>query len=115
MTYGNSTGIVAMMIAHNVYFRLNDNRPAVVQAMIADCHKYRSALPGIVFYAAGTPSDADRSLSDSDYDVSLHVVFQDRAAMETYMTVPKHVEFMAKYEPQWKDVLVFDSCVSRGA
>lgn len=104
-----------MLIAHNVYFRLNDNSSAAVEAMIADCHKYLSALPGIVFYAAGTPCDANRSLSDPDYDVSLHVVFQDRAAMDAYMNLPKHVEFMEKYEANWKDVLVFDSSVSSGA
>ncbi len=104
-----------MMIAHNVYFRLNDNSGAAVQAMIADCHKYLSALPGIVFYAAGTPLDADSPTSDSDYDVALHVVFQDRPAMDAYMTAPRHVEFMGKYEANWKDVLVFDSSVSRGA
>ena len=56
-----SEGSHAMMIAHNVYFTLHDNSPAAVQAMIDDCHRYLAHLPGIVFYAAGTPLDADRS------------------------------------------------------
>ena len=104
-----------MMIGHNVFFRLNDNSPQAVEAMIADCHIYLAALPGIVFYGAGTPLDEESSSSDSDYDVALHVIFADRAAMEAYMTAPKHVEFMEKYEATWKDVLVFDSAVSSGA
>ena len=29
------------MIAHNVYFTLHDNSPAVVRAMIEDCHRHR--------------------------------------------------------------------------
>ena len=101
-----------MMIAHNVYFTLHDNSPAAVQAMIEDCHRYLASLPGIVFYAAGTCSDVERSSSDRDYDAALHVVFQDRAALDAYLTAPKHVEFMDKHGDNWKDVRVFDSCVS---
>ena len=70
----------AAMIAHNVYFTLHDNSSAAVQAMIDDCHRYLAPMPGIVFYAAGTPLDADSASSDRGYDVALHVVFQDRAA-----------------------------------
>jgi quinol monooxygenase YgiN len=101
-----------MMIAHNVYFTLHDRRPAAVQAMIEDCHRDLARLPGIVFYAAGTCADADRSSSEADFDVALHVVFQDRAALDAYMIAPKHVAFMEKYEANWKDVCAFDSCVS---
>ena len=101
-----------MMIAHNVYFTLHDNSAAAVQAMVDDCHAYLAHLPGIVFYAAGTCSDVDRSASDRAYDVALHVVFQDRASLDAYMEAPKHVAFMDKHGDNWKDVRVFDSCVS---
>ena len=100
------------MIAHNVYFTLHDNSPAAVRAMIDDCHRYLADLPGIVFYAAGTPLDADPSSSDRGYDVALHVVFQDRAAMDAYMTAPQHVELIEKHESNWKDVQALDSRVS---
>ena len=100
------------MIAHNVYFTLHDNSAAAVRAMIEDCHRYLAHLPGIVFYAAGTCSDADRSSADREFDVALHVVFQDRAAFDAYMTAPKHVEFIEKYQANWKDVRALDSCVS---
>jgi hypothetical protein len=103
------------MIAHNVYFTLHDNRPAAVKTMVEDCHAYLAHLPGIIFYAAGTCSDVERSSSDSDYDVALHVVFPDRAALDAYMTAPKHVEFMDKHGDNWKEVRVFDSCVNAGA
>ena len=100
------------MIAHNVYFTLHDNRPAAVQAMIEDCHRYLALMPGIVFYAAGTPLDADPSASGRGYDVALHVVFQDQAALDVYMTAPQHVELIEKHQSNWKDVQAFDSCVS---
>jgi len=100
------------MIAHNVYFILNDNSDATIQAMVEDCHRYLAHLPGVVFYAAGTCSDVERSVSDREYDVALHVVVKDRASLDAYMTAPKHVEFMNKHGGNWKDIRVFDSCVS---
>jgi hypothetical protein len=100
------------MIAHNVYFTLNDSSPAAIKAMIDDCHRYLASLPGIVFYAAGTCSDVARSSSDRDYDVALHVVFKDRAALDAYITAPKHIELMDKQGDNWKVVRAFDSCVS---
>ena len=100
------------MIAHSVYFTLNDSSPAAVRAMVEDSHHCLSPLPGIVFYAAGTCSDVDRSASDTDYDVALHVVFEDRAALDAYMTAPKHIEFIEKHQSNWKNLRVFDSCVS---
>lgn len=100
-----------MMLAHNVFFSLHDNSPAAVQAMVDDCHVYLAKLPGIVFYAAGTPSDVARSSSDRDYDVALQVVFQDRAALDAYMMSPRHVEFMEKHGDNWKNVRVFDANV----
>ena len=96
------------MIAHNIYFTLHDNSPAAVQAMLDDCRRYLAHLPGIVFYAAGTPLDDDHR----GYDVALHVVFQDRAALDAYMTAPQHVELIEKHESNWKDVQALDSCVS---
>jgi hypothetical protein len=103
------------MIAHNVFFVLNDNNAAAIQAMVSDCHGYLSRLPGIVFYAAGTCSDVKRSSSDRDYDVALHVVFHDRPALDAYLTSTKHVEFMKKYGENWKKVRVFDSVVTTGS
>jgi hypothetical protein len=100
------------MIAHNVYFTLHDNRPAAVRALIDDCHRYLAPMPGIVFYAVGTPLDADPSSTDRGFDVALHVVFQDRAALDAYMSDPAHVELIAKHESNWKDIQGFDSSVS---
>ena len=104
--------MTSTMIAHNVYFTLHENSPAAVRAMIEDCHRHLAPLPGIVFYAAGTPLDADPSSSDGGYDVALNVVFQDRAALDAYMTAPEHVELIERHQSNWKDVQAFDSCVS---
>ena len=100
------------MLAHNVFFSLHDNSPAAIASLVADCHKYLSRHPGEVFYAAGTLSDVDRPVSDRDYDVALHVVFTDRAALDAYAVAPRHQEFIAANKANWKKVRVFDSVVS---
>jgi hypothetical protein len=102
------------MLAHNVFFSLNDASPPAIQALVNDCHKYLSDHPGVVFYAAGTLSDIDRPVSDRDYDVALHVVFTDRAAHDAYQAAAAHQEFIARNKANWKKVRVFDSDV-RGA
>ncbi len=100
------------MIAHNVYFSLKDNSPEKVQQLVEDCHKYLAPLPGMVFYAAGTCSELDRPVNDRDYDVALHCVFKDRAALDAYLVAPKHLEFVERHKVNWKKVRVFDSAVS---
>ncbi len=100
------------MLAHNVFFSLDDNSPAAVAELVAGCHKYLSGHPGTVFYAAGTLSDIDRTVSDRDYDVALCVIFADRAAHDAYAEAPRHQEFIDAHKANWKRVRVFDSCVS---
>jgi len=100
------------VLAHNVFFSLNDRSAAAVAALVEECHKFLSDHPGIVFYAAGTVSDVDRPVSDRDYDVALHVVFTDRAAHDAYQAAPAHQEFIARNKANWKKVRVFDSEVS---
>lgn len=100
------------MIAHSVYFSLHDNDAAAVAAMVNDCHTYLAHLPGVVFYAAGTCSDVARPVSDRDYDVALHVILEDRAALDAYSVAPRHLEFIEKHRSNWKALRVFDSCVA---
>jgi hypothetical protein len=100
------------MIAHNVYFTLVDKRPETVKAMVDDCHEYLADLPGIVFYAAGTPVQDDSAGNDGEYDVALHIVLTDLAALQAYMKHPRHRELIAKHRSNWKDVVGFDSEVS---
>jgi len=102
------------MLAHNVFFSLHDNGEKARQQLVAECHKYLAAAPGAVFYAAGTLSSVDRPVSDRDYDVALHLVFQTRAAHDAYQTTPQHLEFITRNKANWRKVRVFDSDVSGG-
>ena len=41
------------MLAHAVYFTLQDNSDEAKDQLIASCHKHLSGHEGVVFYAAG--------------------------------------------------------------
>lgn len=102
----------SQMLAHNVYFSLQDNSPANVDKLVAACHEYLADHPGVVFFACGTVCDLDRPVNDRDFDVALHVVFDGRESHDTYQTAPAHLKFIEENRGTWKKVRVFDSDVS---
>jgi hypothetical protein len=100
------------MIAHNVYFALNDNSADAKKKLVAACKKYLSDNPGIVFFAAGTRvEDLDRPVNDKDWDVGLHIVFKTRADHDRYQEAAKHKTFIDENRSNWKKVRVFDTAV----
>jgi len=100
------------MLAHNVYFALNDNSEAAKQKMIDACKKYLATHPGTVFFACGVlEPELDRPVNVRDFDIALHVVFESRAAHDAYQDAPLHHQFIAENKPNWKQVRVFDSIV----
>jgi hypothetical protein len=98
------------LIAHNVYFSLNDNSPAAKKKMVEACKKYLSKHPGTVSFAAGTlAEDLKRPVNDVDFDVALHLVFKDRASHDQYQGDARHLKFIEENKASWKKVRVFDS------
>ena len=53
----------------------------------------------------------DRPVNDRDFDVGLHVVFEDRAAHDEYQPSERHEKFIAENKHLWNKVRVFDSDV----
>lgn len=100
------------MLAHNVYFTLNDDSPEAVQQLVAACQKYLKDHPGVTFFAAGTVAEElARPVNDRMFDVALHVVFKDRESHDVYQTAPDHLTFIEENKANWKQVRVFDSYV----
>ena len=92
------------MLAHNVFFSLNDPTDANIQ------NKYLDGHPGVLFYGCGTlVKDLDRPVNDHGFEVGLHVIFEDRAAHDAYQTASRHLEFIERNKASWKQVRVFDS------
>ncbi len=100
------------MLAHSVYFTLNDNSDEAKSRLTAACKQYLSSHPGTVFFAAGTlAEELDRPVNDRDFDVALHVVFENRAFQDQYQQAADHLKFIEENKGNWKQVRVFDSYV----
>lgn len=100
------------MLAHNVYFSLNDNSDAAKEKLVAACKKHLSGHPGTVFFAAGTlAKDLARPVNDRDFDVGLHLIFKNKAAHDQYAKAQRHMKFIEENKSNWKKVRVFDSYV----
>lgn len=97
------------MLSHSVYFSLTDNSDAAIARFIADSKTYLTEHPGAVFFSVGMlADDIAREVNDRDFDVALHIVFKDHAAHDAYQESPRHVEFLARQQGNWKAVRVFD-------
>jgi hypothetical protein len=102
------------MLAHNVFFTLNENSAEARDKLVTACKTYLIDHPGIVFFACGTLAEAlNRDVNDRDFDVALHIVFQDQAAHDHYQDAMLHQRFVEENKDSWKKVRVFDSIVEQ--
>lgn len=98
------------MLIHNVYFTLKDRSQSAIDGLIADCCKYLKEHPGVVFFAASElAAELDRPVNDHDFQVGLHVVFENMDYQNQYQQHEKHIEFIEKNKESWEKVRVFDS------
>lgn len=102
-----------MRLAHMVYFKLKDSSAAAREKLLAACKKYLDGHDGAVFYAAGLVADElTRDVNVRDWDVGLHLVFQDKAAHDRYQDHPRHVAFVNENKATWEKVRVFDTILT---
>jgi hypothetical protein len=101
------------VLSHDVYFSLKDPSDAARSKLVSACQKYLSAHEGTVFFSVGIlATDLQRDVNDRDFDVALHVTFQDKASHDKYQDHPRHKQFIEENKDNWKKVRVFDSYVS---
>ena len=101
------------MLAHNVYFTLQDDSDDAQKGLVDACHKYLKDHPGIVFFAAGTlATELARPVNVRDFHIGLHIIFTNQAAHDAYQAHELHERFIAENKGNWKQVRVFDSLVT---
>ena len=102
------------MFAHMVFFNLKESTPANRQKLVDACNKYLNDHPGTSYYSAGARADEmDRDVNDTEFDVALHLVFEDKASYDKYAVAPRHLEFIEQNKESWSGVRVFDSYVKK--
>lgn len=100
-------------LAHSVVFTLKDRSEASREAFVALCDKYLTKHKGAVSYACGIiAEDVTEPVSDREFDVTLHVVFEDKAALAEYLKSERHNQFVAQIQGKIAKVRVFDSYLS---
>lgn len=100
-------------LAHAVYFTLKDRSPESRKAFIASCEKYLTGHTGAVSFTIGTiAEDVKEPVSDREFDVALHVVFENKAKLAEYHKSERHDKFVAENKDKFAKVRVFDSSVS---
>ena len=97
-------------MAHTVFFTLHDASPEARDRLVSACRRYLADHPGVRFFAAGVRGDAfDRDVNDREFDVSLHLVFDDVPSHDAYQSAPDHATFIEENHENWKAVRVFDT------
>ena len=99
-------------LAHDVYFSLNDASPAARAELVAACQRYLTGHKGTLSFSVGVvAAELARPVNDRDFDVALHITFASRAAHDLYQEHPRHEQFIAEQQENWKRVRVFDSLI----
>ena len=96
-------------LAHHVFFTLKDSSDEAVQTLLAACQKYLKDHDGVVGFDVGTrDKELDREVNHT-FDVSLHVIFEDRPSHDAYQTAADHLTFIEEQKENWAEVKVCDS------
>ena len=77
-------------LAHAVFFTLKDKSPEKQQRLIEACHKYLEPQPGVLVFVAGTrDGELAREVNDRNFDVTLMILFESRAAHDLPQSSPQ--------------------------
>ncbi len=100
-----------LRFSHMVYFSLKDASESACTALVSACQEHLSGHSGTVFFAAGILADTSRAVNDRDFDVALHLVFDNKAAHDAYQAADRHQVFIDQNKDNWSRVRVFDAYV----
>lgn len=97
------------MFIHHVYFWLKNGDSAADKAKLIEGLKTLSAVKTIKTFHIGQPADTNRDVIDRSYAVSWLLMFENKAAQDSYQTDPIHLDFIKNYSHLWQKVVVYDS------
>jgi hypothetical protein len=97
-------------LAHMVMFTLKDRSPEARAKFVKSCHKYLKDHEGTTHFSVGTiAEDVVEPVSDRDFDVALHLIFESKEAEAKYIEHERHTKFVEENKDQFARVRVFDS------
>ncbi len=84
-TNSNNAGI-----NHIILLWLHDPGNPRQQQQIIRATKELEKIPGVIKIRVGTSISSKRKIIDDSFDVGIHMLFSDKAAMKTYISHPEH-------------------------
>lgn len=101
-------------LAHMVFFGLKDRSKESREKFVASCEKYLSGHEGVVHFSLGVIAEdvVEPGVSVRDFDVSLHLIFENKAAEAKYLKAPRHVKFVEENKDNFAGVRVFDTYIA---
>jgi hypothetical protein len=101
-------------LAHAVYFTLKDHSPEAREKFVASCQKYLTNHPGLVSFSVGMiAEDVVEGPSVRDFDVAIHLVFENKSFNATYQASKRHVAFVEENKANFAKVRVFDTYLAQ--
>lgn len=96
--------------AHMFFFQLTDTAPDLVDHFIHLCVKYLSGHPGQHHFSVGTRAlEMNRNVNATNFEVSVHMIFDNIAAFNAYSSTAAHERFITESAGMASDRIVYDS------
>jgi Stress responsive A/B Barrel Domain len=100
----------AQPFAHMFFFQLCDSSPELVARFIELCTKYLGGHPGQRHFSVGTRAlEIHRDVSGTNFEVSVHMIFDDIDAFNTYSASLTHEDFITESAGMSPQRIVYDS------
>lgn len=96
--------------AHMFFFQLSDTSKELVDDFIGLCVKYLSHHPGQQHFSVGCRAlEIQRNVSALDFEISVHMIFEDFTAYQNYSQSRNHDEFITQSAGMSPSRSVYDS------
>jgi len=96
--------------AHMFFFQLSDTSQELVNDFIELCRTYLSGHRGQRHFSIGVRAlEINRDVSGTNFEVSVHMIFENMAAFNHYSESPSHEKFITQSAGMSPERIVYDS------
>jgi hypothetical protein len=96
--------------AHMFFFELCDTTPELVHRFVELCRKYLGGHPGQKHFSVGVRAlEIHREVSGANFEVSVHMIFDDIDAFNAYSDSSTHEDFITESAGMSPERIVYDS------
>ena len=96
--------------AHMFFFQLCDTSTELVDRFVELCRRYLGGHPGQRHFSIGIRAlEINRDVSGKNFEVSVHMIFEDIDAFNAYSASPTHEDFITESAGMSPERIVYDS------